>query len=93
MQQRHSSFFAASGQRQKALTISEKTTAPLLREGRGFTFYLRKCLKAFSLKMRVVSTETALAATRQMKLSTLVKAACRYDMPFLRSLKLQIHTE
>ena len=51
-----------------------------------------KVLKAFSLKGRVLSTRDAVGATLQTKLSTFVKAACRYDVPFPRTQKLQTHT-
>ena len=50
-----------------------------------------KVLKAFLLEPRVVSTREAAGATRQAKLSMLVKAAWRYDLPFPRSWKLQTH--
>ena len=52
----------------------------------------KKVLKAFSLEPCVVSTQEAVVVTRQVKLSTLVQAASRYDLPFLISQKLQTHT-
>ena len=36
-------------------------------------------------------TEEAVIVTRQVKLSTLVQAAYRYDLPFVISRKLQTH--
>ena len=45
-------------------------------------------LKAFSLKPRILPTGELVDTTRQAKLSRLVKAACRYDVPLPRSQKL-----
>ena len=50
-----------------------------------------KVLKAFSLEPRVVSTQEAVVVTLQVKLSMLVQAAWRYDLPFPISRKLQTH--
>ena len=52
-----------------------------------------KVLKAFSPEPHVVSTQKPVVATRQEKLSMLVKAAYRYDVAFLRSRKLQTHRQ
>ena len=52
----------------------------------------RKILETFSLEPCVVSTQEAVVVTHQMKLSTLVRAAWRYDIPFQKSFKLQTHT-
>ena len=51
-----------------------------------------KVIKAFSIKSCMLSTRDAVSATRQAKLSTLVKAAWRYNVPFLRTQKLHTHT-
>ena len=50
-----------------------------------------KVLKAFSLEPRVLPTGEPVDTTRQAKLSKLVKAAFRYDIPLLRSQELQTH--
>ena len=53
----------------------------------------KKVLKVFSLEARIVSTLDAVGATRQMKLSTLVKEGWSYDILFPRTQKLQTHTD
>ena len=53
----------------------------------------RKVLKAFSLEPHVSPTGEPVDTTLQAKLSKLVKAACRYDIPLPRSQKLQTHTD
>ena len=50
-----------------------------------------KVLKAFSLEPCIVSTQEAGNVTCQVKLSTLVQAVYRYDLPFLIYQKLQAH--
>ena len=52
-----------------------------------------KVLKAFFLEGRVLSTRNAVDATRQTKLSTLLKAAWRYDVPFPRTHADITHTQ
>ena len=52
-----------------------------------------KVLKDFFLEGRVLSIQDAVSVTRQTKLSTLVKAAWRYDVPFPRTQILQTHTQ
>ena len=49
-------------------------------------------LKAFSLKLCIVSTQEEVVVTRQVKLSMLVQAAWCYDLQFLISRKLQART-
>ena len=46
-----------------------------------------KVLKAFSLEACVGSTQDTVGVPRQAKLSTLVKAVRRYDIPFPRTQK------
>ena len=50
-----------------------------------------KVLNAFSLEPHILPNGEPVDTTRQAKLSKLVKAACRYDVPFLRSQMLQTH--
>ena len=52
-----------------------------------------KLLNAFPLEPCVLSTQETVVVTRQMKLSTLVQAAWRYNLPFLKSRKVQTHTQ
>ena len=48
-----------------------------------------RVLNGFSLEPRVVLTQKPVGATRQEKLSMLVKAVWHYDVPLPRSRKLQ----